>query len=919
MLNLRENMIVIDGQIKTGQIEQFTVSDNWDKFNIVFKNNPKVYGYNCNKVLWLNKPVVVDSHGCMFYYNGEKLQQLSYIAKHPWGNEEYWYIEFQDGRYVSCLGNEITVIKDCLSSKNAQDVFDYFKCVASINKLRNNDEDASLLLKQYEKIDCVSDQCAVAPYFNPSQKKLLQYEASNLIFPFGCNASQQKAVRCAFENQISIIQGPPGTGKTQTILNIVANIIKDNKTVLIVSNNNSAILNVVEKMNRYNMGFITALLGSADNKKEFINSQETEKQIPEEIQQWHHGEADKTEFLVQLDNQSNLLADVFKMQERLALARQELDAIDLEMTHYEVDIAFANQFSMRKQLSSSHLIILWSKLQATIEKEKYTGFCANWVNSVRHYVLVSKLKRIFRGITSEFTWRDIEKLIPIVQHTFYVTKHAELVDEMSLLEQKLSQCNASQMMKSLQEGSMLYLRNFLYATYGNKHKRPIYSKIENSMLKEYPVVLSTTFSAYSNFRNEAMFDYVIMDEASQISVETGTLGLMCAKNAVIVGDSKQLPNVLTDDEKKRLEEIAAACSVDECYNSATNSFLQSVCKTLPDAPQTLLREHYRCHPKIINFCNQKFYGNNLVIMTKDNGEEDVLSAKLTVVGHHCRDHVNQREIDVITTEVLPVLSYPNDEVGIIAPYKKQVSALVEEVGEEIEVATVHKFQGREKDAIVMSVVDDEISPFADNANLLNVAISRAKQQFCLVVSGNEIAKDTNIADLLEYIKYNNCSVTYSNIRSIFDLLYSQYTEARIAYLKNHKRISEYDSENLAYAMLERMIAENEDFSHIGILCHYPLSQLLSDVSLLSAEDREYALHPQTHIDLLLYNRVSKQAILAIEVDGYEFHKAGTHQSERDEKKNRILNRYGVSLLRLSTTGSNEQQRVKEFLSLQQKS
>lgn len=68
---------------------------------------------------------------------------------------------------------------------------------------------------------------------------------------------------------------------------------------------------------------------------------------------------------------------------------------------------------------------------------------------------------------------------------------------------------------------------------------------------------------------------------------------------------------------------------------------------------------------------------------------------------------------------------------------EQVDALNNAVGGRIDVATVHKFQGREKDAIVMSTVDDTITEFSDDPNLLNVAISRAKQKFCLVVSGNE--------------------------------------------------------------------------------------------------------------------------------------------------------------------------------------
>lgn len=44
-------------------------------------------------------------------------------------------------------------------------------------------------------------------------------------------------------------------------------------------------------------------------------------------------------------------------------------------------------------------------------------------------------------------------------------------------------------------------------------------------------------------------------------------------------------------------------------------------KQLPNIAQTLLCEHYRCHPKIINFCNQKFYRGELIIMTEDKGEK----------------------------------------------------------------------------------------------------------------------------------------------------------------------------------------------------------------------------------------------------------------------------------------------------------
>lgn len=79
-------------------------------------------------------------------------------------------------------------------------------------------------------------------------------------------------------------------------------------------------------------------------------------------------------------------------------------------------------------------------------------------------------------------------------------------------------------------------------------------------------------------------------------------------------------------------------------------------------------------------------------MTRDKGEEDVICAIRTAKGNHSRSHLNQREIDVIKEEVLPNLSYETDEIGIIAPYNKQVDAVKSALDEDIDVATVHKFQ-----------------------------------------------------------------------------------------------------------------------------------------------------------------------------------------------------------------------------------
>ena len=387
-------------------------------------------------------------------------------------------------------------------------------------------------------------------------------------------------------------------------------------------------------------------------------------------------------------------------------------------------------------------------------------------------------------------------------------------------------------------------------------------------------------------------------------------GANSARNVVIVGDTKQLPNVVTDDIKTKAKAIFDSFNVSEGYQY-TNSFLQSILDVMPNVTQTLLREHYRCHPKIINFCNQKFYRGELIIMTTDKGEEDVLSVVKTVAGNHERNHYSQRQIDVIKNEIIPKYVSNPEETGIITPYKNQVEALSKEITD-IDAATVHKFQGKEKENIIISTVDDEISDFADDPYLINVAVSRAKKKLMLVVTGNEQSRERNITELIDYIQYNNFEVTESKIYSIFDYLYKQYTEERRVYLQKHKKVSEYDSENLMYSLIEDIISANK-YSSLDVVCHFPLNMLIKNPELLNEQECQYAMNPATHLDFLIYNRIGKKPVLAIEVDGYEYHKEDTVQASRDLLKNHIMELYEVPLLRFMTNGSGEKEKIIEML------
>ena len=146
------------------------------------------------------------------------------------------------------------------------------------------------------------------------------------------------------------------------------------------------------------------------------------------------------------------------------------------------------------------------------------------------------------------------------------------------------------------------------------------------------------------------------------------------------------------------------------------------------------------------------------------------------------------------------------------------------------------------------------------------------------------------------------------ISSIFDLLYQDYTQELLNFYKTHKRVSEYDSENLTYWAISDTIKE-KGLPHLGILMHYPLRHLMTSTSNLSPEQRTYASHSWTHIDFLVYDTVTHKAKLAIEVDGTQYHKTGSDQSRRDRLKDSVLAAIGLPLLRLSTTGSQEKEKI----------
>ena len=505
----------------------------------------------------------------------------------------------------------------------------------------------------------------------------------------------------------------------------------------------------------------------------------------------------------------------------------------------------------------------------------------------------------------KFLQGNLSDIITALEQAYYQAAETRLREELHRETKALDDMNLAEQVRTLTSSSLQILK-YVMAQRFSGQVRQIFKIKElktrsKAFLSEYPVVLSTTYSARNCISPDMVFDYVIMDEASQVDIKTGALALSCATNAVIVGDDKQLPNVVTREDLLVLQSIEDSYQVADSYRASTHSFLQSCAGVFRDAPSTLLREHYRCHPEIIGFCNEQFYDGELVTMTTDTGAGRALQVIRTVKGNHARGLLNQREIDVIAQEVMPELLAEEDmgSVGIITPYKEQAEEINKALGKEI-ASTVHKYQGRECDTIIMSMVNNTPTTFSDDPNLLNVAISRAKKHLYLVTTGNDIPQESNLAQLIAYIRYHNFEVKESLLHSVFDLLYRQYTAERLAYQARHHQSMDHLSEQLVYDTLLEAL-DQLGGCHRAVVAHYPLSKLIAGWDLLTDQERAFALSPLAHVDFLVYNALTRQPLLTIEVDGWRYHRGQADQKARDALKDQLLGKYGLTPYRITTT------------------
>lgn len=899
---------------KTAEVLNYEVDGDFIHITFRTAGSVRKYRYLARNVVILRAPVStsVDERTCISL-RGQAVHGVTELLRFHGAAGTWWRLFFSSGAgesYRTLRQEEISITRGPFIRDEAYEVLNYWH--DAVSHLEQDDP----LRGPYENFRSVPQESVLDLYLRGHSPDAAAWD-EEYIFPFSSNLSQREALRKGLAHRISVIDGPPGTGKTQTILNLVANIIRvPGKSVGIVSSNNAAVENVRDKLAAGGFGHVVADLRRNDLKREFFERQHVVNVVAQRGSGASPVAMSPAGRISELDERLQLLQ---VLDRELAGKRQELDAYRLEQRHFSRHVASHDPAPLPA------LTLLRGPSIRILE------FLAETASVSPNE---PPLQRVFRRIRSRFRYgstRDIDPgdsdVVMQLQAAYYDTKIRELEKQIEQAAGHLAENDFPALERELKELSRQALEASLYQRYAGTRPRDYtegtYLRQFKSFTNSYPVVLSTCHSLRRSIPDGYLFDYLIIDEASQVDLLAAGLALSCARNVIVVGDLRQLQHIPVMGAARRARPAPAPS-----YDYGRHNILSSIIERFGAViPRTMLREHYRCDPAIIDFCNRKFYGGQLIPYTKSDPEGTPLVVVRTAPGNHMRQHMgggrtNQREADVIAKEVLAEFcsGIPHEDIGVVTPYRRQVDKVAEALLNNIQADTVHKFQGREKDIIIMSTVLDETRvgnsgvEFVDNPQLVNVAVSRAVKRFVLVTNHDMLPASRHLRDLVQFIQYQDPDdgVFDSGVLSVFDLLYKEYSALLQPLAARIQTASVFASENIMWTLLLDILAE-EPYKDFAVARQVLLRNLLPDLSGLTTAQMTYTRN-RASVDFVVYNRITNRPVLAIEVDGFAFHEGDEKQKVRDALKDEILGAHTIQLLRLPTTGSGEQHLIRQRLS-----
>ncbi|KAM4888073.1 regulator of nonsense transcripts 1 isoform 3-T3 [Thomomys bottae] len=301
-----------------------------------------------------------------------------------------------------------------------------------------------------------------------------------------------------------------------------------------------------------------------------------------------------------------------------------------------------------------------------------------------------------------------------------------------------------------------------------KRYRALKRTAERELLMNADVICCTCVGAGDPRLAKMQFRSILIDESTQATEpECMVPVVLGAKQLILVGDHCQLGPVVM------------------CKKAAKAGLSQSLFERLVvlGIRPIRLQVQYRMHPALSAFPSNIFYEGSLqngvtaadrvkkgfdfqwpqpdkpMFFYVTQGQEEIASS-----GTSYLNRTEAANVEKITTKLLKAGAKP-DQIGIITPYEGQRSYLVQymqfsgslhtKLYQEVEIASVDAFQGREKDFIILSCVranEHQGIGFLNDPRRLNVALTRARYGVIIVGNPKALSKQPLWNHLLSYYK-----------------------------------------------------------------------------------------------------------------------------------------------------------------------
>lgn len=425
-----------------------------------------------------------------------------------------------------------------------------------------------------------------------------------------------------------------------------------------------------------------------------------------------------------------------------------------------------------------------------------------------------------------------------------------------------------------------------------------------------------------------LFDVVVIDEASQVSVAQALPALLRAKKVVCLGDSKQFSNVKSANASIRLNDKYRANLVQFFKRNVTREaealkrlamfdVKRSVLEfcSIAASHSVMLRKHFRSYPELISYSSTTFYGRQLQALKirAQPLDEVIRFEQVDPTGKKVTRATNEAEADVILAHLLQMLDLENPQtVGVITPFREQYTLLQKRLlghvkGREFEerlrlkIMTFDSCQGEERSTIFYSLV---ATPGNDALNYI----------FPVTLENSEEAVE-------EKLKIQRLNVGFSRAQDRIWILHSQdiglYKGALAQALHHYKRLLQQKKSDVLQtdqnSPMEAKVLEWLEQTHfvqaqsqsVEIIPQFPISEYLKQL------DPTYQ-HPSWRVDFLLVCRTDKGALhIVVEYDGFEFHfdkanasaiNVGNHERylrDSDVERQLTLESYGYRFLRIN--------------------